>query len=103
MNMKRLLLFLAALLCCIVLANAQEKYRVTANFPVKIWSSASDNRVAIGSLNPNTPVDVYGKTGDWLKIKYNGNKYGYVFLLYKRKRHRQKRLRLRQKRIQQRL
>ena len=79
MNMKRLLLFLAALLCCIVLANAQEKYRVTANFPVKIWSSASDNRVAIGSLNPNTPVDVYGKTGDWLKIKYNGNKYGYVF------------------------
>ena len=77
--MKRLLLFLAALLCCIVLANAQEKYRVTANFPVKIWSSASDNRVAIGSLNPNTPVDVYGKTGDWLKIKYNGNKYGYVF------------------------
>ena len=77
--MKKLLLFLAALLCCIVLANAQEKYRVTANFPVKIWSSASDNRVAIGSLNPNTPVDVYGKTGDWLKIKYNGNKYGSVF------------------------
>ena len=77
--MKRLLLFLAALLCCIVLANAQEKYRVTANFPVKIWSSASDNRVAIGSLNPNTPVEVYGKTGEWLKIKYNGNKYGYVF------------------------
>ncbi len=49
---------------------------------VNIRTGNSTNYEIIVTLNPDTPVTVYGKNGDWVQIAYPSNQPAYVSLQY---------------------
>lgn len=63
-------------------AESTQQGEITAS-SLNVRSSASTSGSIIGSLSRGTKVDLYGKTGNWHKVKVN-NRWGYVHSDYVR-------------------
>ncbi|MGN1419728.1 MAG: SH3 domain-containing protein [Acutalibacteraceae bacterium] len=63
--------------------NVLGAYRVEATAGLNVRAAASTSAKKLGALKYNTKVNVFGITGDWAMIKYNG-KTAYVALKYLR-------------------
>ena len=61
--------------------NTLGSYRVEATAGLNVRASASTSAKKLGSLKYNTKINVFGMTGDWAMIKYNG-RTAYVALKY---------------------
>lgn len=57
-----------------VSGSSQYKGVVQAPTPLNVRSSASASSSSLGTLANGTIVDVYGTSGNWLEIRYNGKK-----------------------------
>jgi hypothetical protein len=74
--MKKLIVFLFSLICCIY-ASAQTRYKVVTDSPIDVISGAYAGAPVIGTLENGSEVDVYESSNGWAKIKHN-NDYAYV-------------------------
>lgn len=63
--------------------NTLGAYRVEATAGLNVRASASSTAKKLGALKYNTKVTVFGISGDWAMIKYNG-RTAYVALKYLR-------------------
>lgn len=63
--------------------NTLGAYRVEATAGLNVRASASANAKKLGALKYNTKINVFGISGDWAMIKYNG-RTAYVALKYLR-------------------
>lgn len=63
--------------------NTTYKVKVTAS-SLKVRTGTSTSCKCVGSLPKGKIITVYGKSNDWLKIKYNGN-YRWIYSQYTKK------------------
>lgn len=57
-----------------VSGSSQYKGVVQAPTPLNVRSSASGSSTSLGTLANGTIIDVYGNSGNWLEVRYNGRK-----------------------------